>query len=75
MCLYGALPVVMSAWDAHRLQGSEDQLGSTSLRQGRPVSDKEECVPSTAGFPGGPKADLSVTWQLRVGFHLQAGRQ
>lgn len=75
MCLCGALPMVMSAWDAHSLQGSEDQLGSTSLRQGRPVSDKEVCVPSTAGSPGGPKADLPVTRQLRVGFHLRAGRQ
>lgn len=45
------------------------------LRQGRPASDEEEPVPSTSGFPGRSKADLPMTWQLREGFHPQAGRQ
>lgn len=74
-CLCGAPSVVLSAWDARPSQGSEDWLGSASPRQSRPVSDKEERVPPTPGSPGGPRADLPMTWHLTGGFHLQAGRQ
>lgn len=63
-CLCGALPVAVSPGT----QGSEDQLGGTRLRQGRPVSDKEACVPSTAGSPGGSQSRLAHDLAAQRGF-------
>lgn len=58
------------------VQGSQSSCpGDTAeamrhgLRQGRPASDEEKLGPSIPGFPGGSKADLPVTCQLRGGFH------
>lgn len=37
------------------------------------MADEEEFTHSTSGFPGGPEANLRMTWQLRRGFSPRAG--
>lgn len=65
-----AMQVSQSSCPGHAARARRHGLG-----QGRPVSGEEELILSTPGSPGGPKADLPVTWQLRGGFHPQTGRQ
>lgn len=49
--------------------GDTTEARRYGLRQGRPASDELKLGPSIPGFPGGSKADLPVTCQLRGVFH------